>query len=247
MQTLSELVSKKSVQQAHREYKNSEESKSLEERDIALSIYYKGLENAVLTDLQESFIEEVQMAAYTRDVDDLNRALNYVGVAITYNEFVALRRLVKRSVEKEDYEWFLSRLNSIIKQEALAKGRLDVVAKVLERETKPSRASEVKVIAMELLEPFCKSSIDAVMLNKKVREVIDTSLTEYERTYALAFLEAIENKDFVLLDNAIKLGENTLQDDVRLWVYSITTTVLNKQQDQWLVDAFNRLGVLVLD
>lgn len=135
-------------------------------------------------------------------------------------------------------------LTSLAKQEALAKGMLNAVAEILEQETKASRASELAVIEKELLEQCksCRSYLDDMKFRMRVREVIDTSLTEHEKDFVLEMVDAIEKTDMALLFNAMVLGERTVPDeDEQRWLYGIALFFLQVWQMRWADKAMERL------
>ncbi len=140
--------------------------------------------------------------------------------------------------------WHYVAQKNTLKDAALTNGRYDTLSRLLEEETKPSRASELKVIDKELGEQHysCKNYHDVVMFKKRLREVVDTLLTEQERTYVFAIVDAIEKRDLAHLHNAMVLGERTIEDDdVRECAYGLTYFFLETWQVRWVNKAMERL------
>lgn len=244
MTTLSELVVSKSVVEVIDEYRDSEDNVPLVERKTALNSYYDELENAELTELQECYVNDVREAVINRNVDEFKRLAEQGHAVFTVHECAALRMRSVLSMSYEDFKWQYATLNSLAKQEALAKGRLDVVASLLEQETKVSRAGELEVIEQELvdLHGSCESLLDEVeKFYPRLREVRDTVLTEPEKDFVLGMVEAIHKTDMVLLYNAMMLGEKTIDEDVQCCLYNIALFFLQVWQMRWADKAMERL------
>lgn len=242
---LSELLASKPVKKVIYEYKNSEDSMPLFERKDALDSYMDTVEQVTLTDLQECFVSDLQEAVNSRNDSELKRLSEYGNAVFTVDDLVALKTRALLPMTTDDFNWHYATFNNILKQEALAKGRLDIVASLLEQETKPSRASELEVIENELVDLYdsCCSLWDEVMVfNKRLYEVRDAVLTQHERDFLLTFLDAVEKRDMARLDTAMLMGQIAApNDDERRCLYGIAAFFLQLWQLRWVNKAMGRL------
>lgn len=244
MTTLSELVVSKSVVEVINEYRDSEDNVPLVERKTALNSYYDELENAELTELQECYVNDVREVVTNRNADEFKRLAEQGHAVFTVHECAALRMRSVLSMSYEDFKWQYATLTSLAKQEALVKGRLDVVASLLEQETKPSRASELAVLEEELAELYlsCDSVYKVInVFRKRLHDVRDTLLTDHEKDFVLGMVEAIHKTDMVLLYNAMVLGEKTIDEDVQYCLYNIALFFLQVWQMRWADKAMESL------
>lgn len=242
--TLSELIATKELVTAIREYEAKEDSKPLVERKKELDNYVDEFMQATLTELQECFVSDVLEAVRNKKCDEIKRLGEYGLRVFPLEEYLALRQRAALSLDnEEEVMWHYVAHKNTLKDAALTNGRYDTLSRLLEEETKPSRASELKVIDKELGEQHvsCKNYHDVVVFKKRLREVVDTLLTEQEKTYVFAIVDAVQNNNIASLYNALVLGENTIEDDVRECAYSLTCFFLETWQIRWTNKAMKRL------
>lgn len=242
MTTLSELVATKTTTEAVAEYNADVDSKPLAEREAAFNGYTDDLENAELAELQECYLSDIQEAVRNRNASDLKRLSESGTLVFSNAEYVALKMRAAMLVTGEDFYWLHETTNNILKEEALSKGRLDIVASILEQEVVlPSRADELAAVDKELVDLYlsCGSLLNDFF--PRLREVRDTVLTDAERDLLLVYVDAVDSRDMARLDSAMILGDKTVEYGAAPHVYGIAGFFLMAWQMCWSKKAVERL------